>query len=73
MYRVVVPFADLKDGKHEYKVGDTFPRNGLKVPDARIEELSTGKNRRGVPLIVLDEPKTEAKAEKPARSRKERK
>lgn len=73
MYRVVVAFADLNDNKHEYKVGDTFPRNGLKVPDARIEELSTGKNRRGIPLIVLEESKTEEKAEKPTRSRKERK
>lgn len=50
-YVTVVDFIDLKDGNYEYKVGDTFPHQGLKVDAERIEELSTDKNRRKTPLI----------------------
>ena len=51
MYRAVVRFADLSDGKHLYERGDTFPREGLTVSAARLAELSSGKNRAGYPLI----------------------
>ena len=50
-YTVLVRFKDLQDNRHVYNVGDKFPRVGLSVSDARIEELSTTKNRRGVRLI----------------------
>ena len=52
MYKVVKNFTDLKDRNHKYLAGDTFPRKGLFVSKARIEELSTNKNRRGEPMIV---------------------
>lgn len=51
MYKTIVPFVDLQDELHEYKVGDKFPRKGLKVSKARYEELSGDKNKRGMPLI----------------------
>lgn len=68
MYRVVVSFSDLKDGKHEYKVGDVYPRKGVTVPDARIAELSSDKNRRGIPMITFEGEPTEEK--KPRKSSK---
>ncbi len=50
-YRVIEYFTDLQDFNHPYKVGDTFPRLGMKVSDARISELSGNKNKRKKPLI----------------------
>ena len=52
MYKCVVFFSDLHDKSFEYRPGDIFPRSGLKVSPERLEELSTNKNRRGIPLIV---------------------
>lgn len=60
-YRVIKFFTDMQDGNHEYKVGDTYPREGVKVSPARIHELSTGENRQNEPLIQEAE---ELKAEK---------
>jgi len=54
-YRVTAFFTDLQDGNHPYDVGDTYPRKGLKPTAERIEELSTDKNLRGVPLIEAAE------------------
>ena len=51
MYRVIKYFTDLQDKNHEYNVGDIYPHNKKKVSAIRIKELSTDKNRRGVPLI----------------------
>jgi hypothetical protein len=51
MYRVIKSFIDLQDNNHEYSVGDIFPHNKKKVSASRVKELSTSKNRRGVPLI----------------------
>lgn len=51
MYEVLKRFEDLKDGRHVYNPGDTFPREGLEVDPARFLELSTDKNRRKIPLI----------------------
>lgn len=62
MYKVLAYFTDLQDNNHPYKAGDQFPRKGLEVSEKRIEELSTGTNRRGVPLIKLVE-EAPAKAE----------
>lgn len=58
MYKVVKLFHDLKDNCHEYKVGDIFPRDGLKVTDERIAELSGCDNKQGVPLIAEEGEKT---------------
>ena len=65
MYRVIKAFRDLKDNNRLYSVGDTFPHNGVEVEAERIAELSSDKNRLGVPLI-------EEIAEKPKRTRKKK-
>lgn len=64
MYRVIKAFTDLQ-ASHVYYVGDTFPHNGVEVEAERIAELSSDKNRLGVPLI-------EEIAEKPKRTRKKK-
>lgn len=65
MYKVIRRFYDLKDNKHAYSVGDTFPHNGVEVDAERIAELASDQNRIGVPLI-------EEVAEKPKRTRKKK-
>ena len=50
-YKVIHYFTDLQDFNHPYKVGDEFPRLGLKVSDKRLEELASNKNKQGKPLI----------------------
>lgn len=63
MYKVIKKFHDLQDATktkngeiyYEYKVGDTFPRNGMKVTEERLKELSGEDNKQGVPLIELVE------------------
>lgn len=62
MYKVIKYFTDLQDDNHPYNVGDDYPREGLKVTKERIEELSSDRNRRKVPLIELT---TSQKAEEP--------
>lgn len=52
-YKVIHYFTDLQDFNHPYKVGDTFPRLGLKVSEARLKELSSNKNKQKKPLIEL--------------------
>lgn len=59
MYRVIKYFTDLQDNNHEYNVGDIFPHNKKKVSVGRIKELSTDKNRQGVPLIEKVEEQSE--------------
>ena len=63
-YKVLKSFADLSDGKHTYAVGDTYPREGVKVSPDRIHELSTSKNSHGTPLIQEAEELKEVKEEK---------
>jgi len=58
MYKVIVYFEDLQDKNRPYNIGDTYPRKGLKPSDERIEELATGKNIRGIPLIKAEETKS---------------
>lgn len=71
MYRAIRFFTDLQDGEHPYKVGDAFPRNGLKVSENRIKELSSGNNKRGYPLIEeVAEKSGEPKEEPKKRTRK---
>ena len=47
MYRVIEYFTDLHDDDHEYREGDVFPREGIKVSKERLEELASDKNLRG--------------------------
>ena len=56
MFKVIRYFEDLQDNRHPYKVGETYPRKGLKPDAARILELSTDANRRGVALIEEVQP-----------------
>ncbi len=53
MYKVVYKeFYDMKDKtKHIYHEGDIFPFDNRKIPQKRIDELSTENNKIGVPLI----------------------
>ena len=64
MIKVIKPFFDLQDGNYEYKVGDAYPRKGYKATDARIAELAGGKNKIGVALIEVEQPKEEPKPKK---------
>lgn len=50
-YTVIKAFTDLKDNNYIYRVGDEYPRHGLKVNAERAEELSGENNRQGTPLI----------------------
>lgn len=45
MFKVVRRFKETKHDGHIYEVGDTYPREGSKATKARLEELSTGKNK----------------------------
>lgn len=62
MYKVIRYFTDLQDKNHPYNAGDTYPRDGIKVSDARLKELSGSDNKQGVPLI--EEVKEEAPTKK---------
>ena len=56
MYKVIKLFADLQDNNHVYNVGDTYPRKGVSVTDARIAELAGNTNKQGTPLIAEEKP-----------------
>ena len=52
-YKVIRPFKDLVDPeKHDYAVGDIFPREGYKPTDSFTNGLLTGANTAG--SIFLD-------------------
>lgn len=53
MYKVIKYFTDLHDKDHPYNVGDTFPREGIKVTEGRLKELAGSDNKQGTPLIEL--------------------
>ena len=55
MYKVLVYFTDLQDNEYPYDEGNIFPRDGLAVSEARLEELSSTRNRRGIRLIEFVE------------------
>lgn len=63
-YKVIRPFKDLADPeKHDYAVGDIFPREGYNPTDSFTNGLLTGSNTAGsIFLEVLgdDEPKKPA-------------
>lgn len=56
-YRAVIDFVDTQDNNHVYKIGDEFPRLGMEVTDARIDELigSNNKLKRSVIEAYLDD------------------
>ena len=66
MFKVVKRFYDLKDNNHAYSVGDIFPHPKAKVSEKRIAELSSNKNKLGVPLIEEIHEKPSKKATKKA-------
>lgn len=70
MYRVVKFFTDLQDNNYPYHEGDIFPRHGKEVSDARLKELASNYNKRGVILIekvdAVNVPFTDEKAENEA-------
>jgi hypothetical protein len=54
-YKVVRRFKELKHDGHIYNVGDIYPKVGCKATKARLEELSTTKNKYG--QIYIEEVK----------------
>lgn len=68
MYKCISLFTDLTDNNHLYKVGDTYPREGLTPDAARIFELSTDANQRGIPLIEEVQTKAEPAEQEKAES-----
>ena len=67
MYKVIRFFTDLQDKGYAYRVGDTFPREGVEVSPERLKALSTSKNKRGVPVIEEEVEVTTEEAPKPKR------
>lgn len=63
-YKVIRPFKDLVDSeKHDYAVGDIFPREGYKPTDSFTNGLLTGANTAGSIFLEVfgeDEPKKPA-------------
>lgn len=74
MYKVINLFADLQDKNHVYNPGDVFPRAGLEVTEARLNELSGSNNKQGKPLIerVGEETPATKPAKKPAKKTTEK-
>lgn len=71
-YVAIENFTDLQDNNHKYVVGDEFPRSGLEVSKARLEELLTNKNRRQRPVIkAVEEPEQEPAQEPESENPKE--
>ena len=50
MYISTTLWRDLTDG-HLYHEGDHFPFDGREIPEARLKELESGRNRAGLRLI----------------------
>lgn len=65
-YKVIHRFTDLQDNNYPYDEGDIFPRQGFKVSEERIKELTSENNKRRMKLIELvdDEPKKATKKKK---------
>lgn len=52
-YKVIYKFYDKQDPlKRVYQVDDVYPREGLKVSEERIKELSSKDNAIGRKLIT---------------------
>lgn len=55
-YVVISKFRDLQDNERIYEVGEEYQGKKTK---ARIAELSSDKNKIGIPLICREEEKKE--------------
>lgn len=73
-YKVIRPFKDLSDPeKHDYAVGDIFPREGYEPTDSFTNGLLTGANTAGSIFLevsgedVPKKPAPEATDEEPAK------
>lgn len=44
-YKIVREFKEKKHDDHVYVVGDSYPKESEKATKARLEELSTTKNK----------------------------
>lgn len=51
VYEAIEYFEDLQDERHPYKKDDVYPREGFKVSEERLAELSSSNNRRKRPMI----------------------
>lgn len=59
-YKVVREFKETKHDGHVYEVGDPYPKEGEKATKARLEELSTSKNKyKKVYIVEVVAPKDE--------------
>ena len=58
-YKVVQRFKETKHEGHVYEVGDIYPVEGKKATKARLDELSTTKNKCG--KIFIEEVPEETK------------
>jgi len=68
MYKVINFFKDGQDNGHSYRVGDVYPREGLKPSAERVKALLGKDNKRGVPMIVeVEEVETAEKTPKKAK------
>lgn len=71
MYKAIRFFTDLQDNNYAYRVGETFPREGVNVTPERLEELAGSNNKRGVPVIEkVEEPADEAEKPKPRKGKR---
>lgn len=66
MHKAIEYFTDLQDNEYEYKVGDTYPREGYEPSAERIKELASDKNKRGRAVIELVAASKEAVIDEPA-------
>ena len=68
-YISIRTWRDLTD-KHLYREGEPFPFDGREVPEARLTELETGRNRAGLAMIQRkpeEEKKPEPEKTEPAK------
>lgn len=61
MFVVLTDFRDLRDGGHQYKKGDAYPRKGVALDADRAKVLMTPTTMRGA---LIEEKKEVAKPTK---------
>lgn len=55
MFVVLTDFRDLRDGGHQYKKGDTYPRKGVALNADRAKVLMTPTAMRGALIVEKKE------------------
>lgn len=60
MYVVIRAFFDKTDNNRLYRVGDSYPADGVKAAKSRTEALLSGKNANGK-VYIRQEPDAEKK------------